>query len=31
MNIKLKNKEFKINNTEKKVLLEMLSNPGKLL
>ncbi len=29
MNIKLKNKEFKINNTEKKVLLEMLSNPGK--
>ena len=29
MNIKLKEKESKINSTEKKVLIEMLSNPGK--
>ena len=28
MSIKLKNKITKINNTEKKVLIEMLSNPG---
>ena len=29
MSIQLKNKSSKINNVEKKVLLEMLSNPGK--
>jgi len=29
MTIKLENKENKINNAEKKILLEMLSNPGK--
>jgi len=29
MSIQLKDKENKINNAEKKVLLEMLSNPGK--
>ena len=29
MSIQLKNKEKKINNAEKKVLLEMLANPGK--
>ena len=29
MNIKLQKKEFKINSAEKKVLIEMLSNPGK--
>ena len=29
MSIQLKNKEKKINNAEKKVLLEMLTNPGK--
>jgi len=29
MSIQLKNKTSKINNTEKKVLLEMLANPGK--
>ena len=29
MNIKLKEKEFKINSAEKKVLIEMISNPGK--
>ena len=29
MNIKLKEKESKINSAEKKVLIEMLSNPGK--
>jgi two-component system phosphate regulon response regulator OmpR len=29
MNIKLKSKVNKINNTEKKVLIEMLANPGK--
>ena len=29
MNINLKNNNKKINNTEKKVLIEMLSNPGK--
>ena len=29
MSIQLKNKTNKINNAEKKVLLEMLANPGK--
>ncbi len=29
MTLKLKNKEKKINISEKKVLVEMLSNPGK--
>ena len=29
MTIKLKEKNNKINNSEKKVLIEMLSNPGK--
>ena len=29
MNINLKGKNNKINNSEKKILLEMLSNPGK--
>ena len=29
MNIKLKEKESKINSAEKKVLIEMISNPGK--
>ena len=29
MNINLKNNNKKINNSEKKVLIEMLSNPGK--
>ena len=29
MNINLKIKNKKINNSEKKVLIEMLSNPGK--
>ena len=29
MSINLKNKNKKISNTEKKVLVEMLSNPGK--
>ena len=29
LSIQLKNKEKKINNAEKKVLLEMLANPGK--
>ena len=29
MSIKLKNKTSKINNVEKKVLVEMLANPGK--
>ena len=29
MSINLKDKNTKINNSEKKVLLEMLSNPGK--
>jgi two-component system, OmpR family, phosphate regulon response regulator OmpR len=29
MSIKLKNKEKKINNSEKRILTEMLSNPGK--
>ena len=29
MSVKLKNKQKKINNSEKKVLVEMLSNPGK--
>jgi len=29
MTIKLNNKLNKINNSEKKVLIEMLSNPGK--
>ena len=29
MSIQLKNKEKKINNVERKVLLEMLANPGK--
>ena len=30
MSIQLKSKINKINNTEKKVLLEMLANPGKI-
>ena len=29
MSIQLKNKISKINNVEKKVLIEMLANPGK--
>jgi two-component system phosphate regulon response regulator OmpR len=29
MNIILENKNKKINNSEKKILIEMLSNPGK--
>ena len=29
MNIVLKEKNKKINNSEKKILIEMLSNPGK--
>jgi len=29
MSIQLKNKSIKINNVEKKVLIEMLANPGK--
>ena len=31
MFVQLKDKKSKINNSEKKVLLEMLSNPGKIL
>ena len=29
MTVNMNNKERKINNSEKKVLIEMLSNPGK--